>query len=98
MQNRIGRKTQGKTVPLQNCSTGKTHNTGNKSMPACTKQLFGGVQQLKAQQKEIGEVAVLQRDERYIYDLITKERYFHKPTYGHLTSSLHATVCVHMLN
>ena len=35
-----------------------------------------------------GGLAVLKRDNRYIYYLVTKEKYFHKPTYGTLRSSL----------
>ena len=38
--------------------------------------------------KGIGDVAVLKRDDRFIYYLITKERYFHKPTYDTLKASL----------
>ncbi|NXS13100.1 OARD1 deacetylase, partial [Neodrepanis coruscans] len=34
------------------------------------KKKFGGVQELLDQQKKTGEVAVLQRDERYIYYLV----------------------------
>jgi len=36
----------------------------------------------------IGEVGVLRRDPRYIYYLVTKDRYFHKPTLGNLRHSL----------
>jgi O-acetyl-ADP-ribose deacetylase (regulator of RNase III) len=82
------------------------------------KEKFGGVAELKAQKRQIGQVAVLQRDKRFIYYLvsrsaearakeesllptlslslslsllslqITKERYFHKPTYASLEQSL----------
>ena len=38
--------------------------------------------------KKVGEVAVLKRGNRYIYYLVTKPRYFHKPTYKTLRSSL----------
>lgn len=38
--------------------------------------------------KMVGEVAVLKRQERFIYYLITKERYFDKPTHDDLKSSL----------
>ncbi|XP_066481301.1 ADP-ribose glycohydrolase OARD1 [Tiliqua scincoides] len=51
---------------------------------------FGGVQELLEQQKKIGEVAVLKRENRYVYYLITKNRYFHKPTYDNLRKSLEA--------
>jgi len=33
-------------------------------------------------------VGVLQRKDRYIYYLVTKDRYFHKPTLGNLRRSL----------
>jgi len=52
------------------------------------KTKFGGVVELKAQGKQIGEVAVLKRDKRYVYYLITKESYWHKPTYSDLRKSL----------
>jgi len=35
---------------------------------------FGGVQELRAQEKRAGEVATLQRDGRWIYYLVTKQR------------------------
>ncbi|XP_001370260.1 ADP-ribose glycohydrolase OARD1 isoform X1 [Monodelphis domestica] len=54
------------------------------------KKKFGGVQELLNQQKKSGEVAVLKRDERYIYYLITKKRASHKPTYENLQKSLEA--------
>jgi len=41
----------------------------------------------------IGEVGVLRRGNRYIYYLVTKDRYFHKPTLGHLRHSLECTLC-----
>ncbi len=37
-----------------------------------------------------GGVATLRRDSRYIYYLVTKEKYWHKPTYETLTASLEA--------
>ncbi|KAF5929692.1 hypothetical protein HPG69_002415 [Diceros bicornis minor] len=54
------------------------------------KKKFGGVQELINQQKKSGEVAVLKRDGRYIYYLITKKRASHKPTYENLRKSLEA--------
>ena len=38
--------------------------------------------------KKAGDVAVLQRGGRFVYYLVTKDRYFHKPTYLSLESSL----------
>lgn len=66
------------------------------------KKRFGGVATLKAQNKQVGEVAVLrvkQLDaaapttdtvEKYVYYMITKPRYFHKPTLKDFTASLNA--------
>ncbi|KAM4645983.1 ADP-ribose glycohydrolase OARD1 isoform 1-T1 [Amazona ochrocephala] len=61
------------------------------------KQKFGGVQELLDQQKKTGEVAVLQRDDRYIYYLITKKKASHKPTYDSMRKSLEA-MKAHSLN
>jgi len=50
---------------------------------------FGNVKQLKEQNSDIGQVAKLKlSDTKFIYYLITKERYFHKPTYQDLEKSL----------
>lgn len=49
---------------------------------------FGKVQQLKEQNKKVGEVAYLNIDGRYIFYLITKEKYWMKPTMPTLESSL----------
>ena len=40
--------------------------------------------------KDVGDVAVLKHEERYVYYLITKTRYFNKPTYDTLQASLEA--------
>uniref|UniRef100_A0A8C4K785 ADP-ribose glycohydrolase OARD1 n=5 Tax=Aves TaxID=8782 RepID=A0A8C4K785_DRONO len=61
------------------------------------KKKFGGVQELLDQQKKTGEVAVLQRDDRYIYYLITKKKVSHKPTYENMRKSLEA-MKTHCLN
>ncbi|XP_030821830.1 ADP-ribose glycohydrolase OARD1 isoform X1 [Geospiza fortis] len=61
------------------------------------KKKFGGVQELLDQKKKTGEVAVLQRDDRYIYYLITKQKVSHKPTYESMQKSLEA-MKAHCLN
>ncbi|KAK4809118.1 hypothetical protein QYF61_004054 [Mycteria americana] len=61
------------------------------------KKKFGGVQELLDQQKKTGEVAVLQREDRYIYYLITKKKVSHKPTYENMRKSLEA-MKAHCLN
>ncbi|XP_070555663.1 ADP-ribose glycohydrolase OARD1-like [Ptychodera flava] len=51
---------------------------------------FGGVQELLAQGVKPGGVAVLQRENRYIYYMVTKEKYWQHPTYQDVQSSLDA--------
>ncbi|KAJ1524650.1 hypothetical protein ONE63_011133 [Megalurothrips usitatus] len=43
------------------------------------RQQFGEVEALLAQQKKVGEVATLQIGDRWLFYLISKPRYFHKP-------------------
>lgn len=43
---------------------------------------------MKAQNTQVGGVAVLKRQDRFVYYLITKESYFNKPTYETLHLSL----------
>ncbi|CAG8473670.1 3156_t:CDS:1 [Ambispora leptoticha] len=50
---------------------------------------YGGVQELKAQRKNVGEVAYLKRDDRYIFYLITKEIVYDCPEKGDFICSLH---------
>lgn len=61
------------------------------------KKRFGGVATLKAQNKSVGQVAFLKvklgatddgPKEKHIYYMITKPRYFHKPTLVDFTASL----------
>lgn len=52
------------------------------------KKRFAGVDDLKKQGKLVGECAQLQRDKRFIFYLITKSLYWHKPTYRDLEKSL----------
>lgn len=42
------------------------------------------------QNRQIGEAAILydNNNNRFIYNLITKERYFHKPSYESITQSI----------
>jgi O-acetyl-ADP-ribose deacetylase (regulator of RNase III) len=50
--------------------------------------LFGGKDELKNQNVNIGEVAWLYRNDRYIYYLVTKENYWNKPTYDNFRTSI----------
>lgn len=59
-----------------------------KGIAVLFKRKFGRVDQLKAQNKQTGEVAILKDQTRFIYYLITKKKYWNKPTYQSLTDSL----------
>jgi O-acetyl-ADP-ribose deacetylase (regulator of RNase III) len=61
-----------------------------KGIAVLFKKQFGRVEELKKQNKQIGEVAVLNQLNRYAYYLITKQRYFNKPSYESLAASLEA--------
>ena len=52
------------------------------------KKRYGGVSELLAFGAHTGGLAFLRRDNRFIYYLVTKERYFKKPTIETLKSSL----------
>ncbi|XP_018787976.1 PREDICTED: O-acetyl-ADP-ribose deacetylase 1-like isoform X2 [Bactrocera latifrons] len=52
------------------------------------KQIYGQVDQLRAQGVQSGGVAVLQDKERYIYYLVTKPQSWGSPTYDSLRASL----------
>ncbi|XP_061908845.1 ADP-ribose glycohydrolase OARD1-like [Entelurus aequoreus] len=52
------------------------------------KQKFRGVEELKGQKKLVGQCAVLKRDGRLVYYLITKKKASQKPTYDSLRHSL----------
>eukprot|EP00064_Thunnus_orientalis_P003271 superscaffoldBa00000259_g3280 len=52
------------------------------------KKTFRGVEELKEQKKLMGQCAVLERDTRFVYYLITKKKASQKPTYESLRQSL----------
>ena len=68
-----------------------------KGIAVLFKRKFKGVDTLRKQNVQVGGVGVLLRQNRYVYYLITKERYFHKPTYGTLTASLQS-MCSHAVS
>ena len=49
---------------------------------------FGRVDEIKRQVVKVGGVAILKVKERYVYNLVTKEKYFEKPTMRALSLSL----------
>lgn len=59
-----------------------------KGIATIFKDRFGQIDHLKHQNKNPGEVAHLQIGDRFIFYLITKERYFEKPEYTDLYLSL----------
>ncbi len=61
-----------------------------KGIAAIFKKRYGGVQELLAQKKKTGDVAVLKWEGRFIYYLITKDKFSDKPTYETLRQSLEA--------
>ena len=52
------------------------------------KDKFKRVNELKKQKANIGDVAILEDNNRFIYYLVTKDKYWNKPTYQTLASSL----------
>ncbi|CAG8573371.1 12845_t:CDS:1 [Ambispora leptoticha] len=52
------------------------------------KKKFQGLQELKEQNKKVGQIAYLERDGRYIFYVITKEKYFQKPSKANFERAL----------
>lgn len=76
------------TESLAHCVS-KDLNMG-KGIATLFKKRFGRVTELKEQGKDVGNMAVLKDGKRFVYYLITKPRYFHKPSYKTLEQSLQA--------
>ncbi|CAB5120668.1 unnamed protein product [Rhizophagus irregularis] len=51
-----------------------------KGIATIFKRKYYGVKELLDQNKKIGQVATLKRDNRYIFYIITKQKCYHKPT------------------
>ena len=51
-------------------------------------QRFGRVDQLKSMNVMVGEVAAILVNNRFVYNLVTKERFWEKPTYEFLKKIL----------
>ena len=52
------------------------------------RERFGGIEELITLNATVGDTVKLTRDDRYIFYLITKEKYFHKPTLRSLKQCL----------
>ena len=76
------------SASLAHCISEDAHM--GKGIATLFKRKFGGVDAIKSQKAQTGEIAVLERADRFVYYLITKRRYFHKPTYDTLRSALTA--------
>ncbi|XP_044746394.1 protein DDB_G0276689-like isoform X2 [Coccinella septempunctata] len=68
-----------KKYALAHCVSKDFHM--NKGIALTFKQKYEGINELKSQNKSTGEVAFINRDNRNIYYLITKEFYYEKPKY-----------------
>jgi len=59
-----------------------------KGIAKIFRQKFGRIQEIEECKADIGSIAVLNDGSRYIYNLVTKEKYYSKPTYENLRQSL----------
>ena len=60
----------------------------NKGIAKVFRKKFKNTEQLKKSCTGVGGIAVIKHEGRYIYNLVTKDRYFQKPTYTNLKKSL----------
>ena len=60
----------------------------SKGIAVIFKERFKGVDELRKQNPQVGGCVMLKRESRFVYYLVTKERYFGKPTYNTLEGSL----------
>ncbi len=49
---------------------------------------FGGIDELLSQEPQVGKALYLKNENHYIFYLVTKEKYWQKPTYKSLEASL----------
>ena len=59
-----------------------------KGIATIFKNRYGRVEELKAQNANIGGCAFLNDNGKFLFYLVTKEKYFQKPTYESLAQSL----------
>jgi O-acetyl-ADP-ribose deacetylase (regulator of RNase III) len=74
------------TWSLAHCVSACFHM--NKGIAKTFKKRFGSVQDLLEQKKTPGSVAVLKHQDNFIYYLVTKEKFYQKPTMKSLEKSL----------
>ena len=75
---------------LAHCVSSDFHMNAGVARPI--KHRFGGVRELLMQRKEVGEVAYLPREGRLIFYLVTKPRFFDRPTLSTLRLCLQELV------
>jgi O-acetyl-ADP-ribose deacetylase (regulator of RNase III) len=72
---------------LAHCVSADFHM--GKGIALAFRTKFGKVKELLAQKKGVGDIAVLKSElNTFIYYLVTKQKYYGKPTYDSLTKSL----------
>ncbi|XP_045468252.1 uncharacterized protein LOC123676417 [Harmonia axyridis] len=75
-----------KNYALAHCVSKDFHMS--RGIAVCFKNKYGNIEKLKSQNKMVGQVAKIRKDNRNIYYLITKENYYDKPTYENVFKSL----------
>ena len=60
----------------------------SKGIAKIFREKFGRIQELEDAKADIGEIAVLKVGPKFIYNLVTKAKYYGKPTYESLRKSL----------
>ena len=84
---------QGDVLDAEDCSLCNCVSLDFKMSKGCAYQFreeFQGVHRLKymARNKDVGDVVFLRRNGNYIFYLITKKKFYHKPEYITLRASL----------
>ena len=55
-----------------------------KGIAKLFRQKFGRMKELEEANAQIGDIAILKVGTRYVYNLVTKDRFYEKPTYDNL--------------
>lgn len=77
---------ESKSGALAHCVSRDLHM--GKGIAAIFKERFGQVESLLSQKKTVGKVACVTSEKRSVYYLVTKERYYQKPSYETLKLAL----------